>query len=310
MDELARIQTFIKVVEAGSFSAAARDSSSTSSVARQIKSLEDELGVRLLNRNTRGISLSEPGRIFYERACKLAVDLNNAKSEAQSFQQSVKGLLKISLRVSTGTTIIIPALPAFLERYPELSLDVTLTDERQDLVANHIDVAVWMGQLPDSEIVARRLIPSQRIVCGASSYFNRHGVPVSPRDLERHSCLLFTAPQYGNTWRFNRNGVQEEITVAGKLRTGNVLALLSGALSGLGMIMVHDWTVRSQIEAGALVRVLQDYAVSPISTDADLHVVYPSSRGMSMKVRVFVDFLVQLFERKNAPSADMPGLSV
>lgn len=305
MEELARIQTFIKVVEAGSFSAAARDASSTSSVARQIKSLEDELGVRLLNRNTRGISLSEPGRLFYERACKLAADLSNAKSEAQSFQQSVKGMLKVSLRVSTGTTVIIPALPTFLEKYPELSLDITLTDERQDLVANHIDVAVWMGQLPNSEIVARRLIPSQRIVCGAPSYFKRYGIPVTPRELGGHSCLLFTAPQYGNTWRFHRDGVHEEIQVAGKLRTGNVLALLSGALSGLGMIMVHEWMVRSQIEAGALARVLQDYTVSPISTDADLHVVYPSSRGMSLKVRVFVDFLIQLFGGKQTPSTSV-----
>lgn len=301
MEELGRIQTFIKVVEAGSFSAAARDSSSTSSVARQIKSLEDELGVRLLNRNTRGISLSEPGRLFYERACKLAADLNNARSEAQSFQKNVKGMLKVSLRVSTGTTVIIPALPAFLEQYPELSLDITLTDERQDLVANHIDVAVWMGQLPNAEIVARRLIPSQRVVCGAPSYFSRHGVPVTPRDLERHSCLLFTAPQYGSTWRFHRDGQHEEIAVSGKLRTGNVLALLSGALSGLGLIMVHDWTIRAHVEAGALARVLQDYTVSPIPTDADLHVVYPSSRGMSMKVRVFVDFLVKLFENKHTP---------
>ncbi len=295
MEELARIHTFIKVVEAGSFSAAARDSMSVSSIARQIKSLEDELGVRLLNRNTRNLSLSEPGRLFYERACKLATDFGNAKSEASSFQQSVKGHLKVSLRVSTGTTIIVPALPRFLERYPDLTVEVALTDERMDLVANNIDVAVWMGQLPNSDIVARRLSPSQRIVCGSPGYFERHGRPKNPSDLKDHSCLLFSAPAYGNRWQFQHDGRMEEVEVDGRLRSGNVLVLLSAALSGIGLIMVHEWMVRRRIALGQLERVLDRFSVSPISSDAELHVVYASTRGMSLKARVFVDFLVQLF---------------
>lgn len=295
MEELARIQTFIKVVEAGSFSAAARDSSSISSIARQVKSLEDELGVRLLNRNTRSLSLSEPGRLFYERARKLSSDLSNAKSEARSFQQEAKGILRVSLRVSAGTTIIVPALPEFLKQYPDLNVDVTLTDERLDLVTNNIDVAVWMGQLPSSEIVARRLSPAQRIVCGTPGYFERFGRPQTPSELKDHSCLLFSAPAYGSKWQFQHDGQLEEIEVNGRLMSGNVLVLLSAALAGVGLIMVHEWMVRRRFDMGQLERVLQDYSVSPISSDADLHVVYPSSRGMSLKVRVFVDFLVQLF---------------
>ncbi len=302
MEELSRIQTFIKVVEAGSFSAAARDSSSISSIARQVKSLEDELGVRLLNRTTRSISLSEPGRLFYERARKLSSDLSNAKSEARSFQQEAKGILRVSLRISTGTTIIVPALPEFLEKYPDLDIDVTLTDERLDLVTNNIDVAVWMGQLPNSEIVARRLSPAQRIVCGAPGYFKKFGRPRTPSDLKDHSCLLFSAPAYGSKWQFQHDGQFEEIEVNGRLRSGNVLVLLSAALSDVGLIMVHEWMVRRRIGMGQLERVLQEYSVSPISTDADLHVVYPSSRGMSLKVRVFVDFLVHLFGNANPAS--------
>src|SRR5690606_21001948 len=130
MDELARIQTFIRVVEAGSFSAAARGVSSISSAARQVKSLEDEMGVRLLNRSTRSLSLTEPGRQFYERVCKISNDLMEARMEAQSYKESVKGMLRVSLRVSAGSTVIIPALPNFLEQYPDLCLDVTLSDER------------------------------------------------------------------------------------------------------------------------------------------------------------------------------------
>jgi DNA-binding transcriptional LysR family regulator len=306
MEELARIQTFIKVVEAGSFSAAARDSSSISSIARQVKSLEDELGVRLLNRNTRSLSLSEPGRLFYERARKLSADLSNAKSEAQAFQDSAKGVLRISLRVSTGTTIIVPALPAFLKQYPELDVDVILTDERLDLVAENIDVAVWMGELPDSEIVARRLSPAQRIVCGSPVYLQQFGRPQTPQDLMDHSCLLFSAPAYGNTWQFQQAEEFEKVEVRGRLRSGNVLVLLSAALSGVGLIMVHEWMVRRRIGLGQLERVLKNYTASPIAADAELHVVYASSHRMSLKVRVFVDFLVKLFAStpvRGAPNA-------
>lgn len=301
MDEFGRILTFIKVVEAGSFSAAARDVSSVSSVARQVKSLEDELGVRLLNRSTRSLALTEPGRRFYERACTIANDLSSAKSEAKSFQESVKGVLRVSLRLSAGTTMIVPALPAFLAQYPELSVDVSLSDERRDLIANNIDVAVWMGHLPDSEIVARRLSPSQRIVCGSPAYFQGHGIPLTPRDLERHSCLLFTARSYGNRWGFTRDGQTEEIQVQGSLRTDNSLVLLSGALSDLGLIVVHEWMVRRPIAQGRLARVLGDYTVNPRPGDAELYAVYASSRGLSRKIRVFVDFLVDLFRGPDGP---------
>jgi DNA-binding transcriptional LysR family regulator len=300
MDELARIQTFIKVVEAGSFSAAARDVSSVSSVARQVKSLEDELGVRLLNRSTRSLSLTEPGRRFYERACTIASDLSNAKSEVKSFQESVKGVLRVSLRVSAGTTMIVPALPAFLAQYPELSVDISLSDERRDLIANNIDVAVWMGHLPDSEIVARRLSPSLRIVCGSPAYFERHGIPETPEDLRRHSCLLFTGRSYGNRWGFTRDGQLEEIEVQGSLRTDNSLVLLAGALSDLGLIVVHEWMVRLPVSQGRLVKVLDNYTVNPRPGDAELYAVYASSRGLSRKVRVFVDFLVDLFRAPEA----------
>jgi DNA-binding transcriptional LysR family regulator len=308
MDEFARIQTFIKVVEAGSFSAAARDVSSVSSVARQVRSLEDELGVRLLNRSTRSLSLTEPGRRFYESARTIANDLSNAKAEAKSFQDSVKGDLRVSLRVSAGTTVIVPALPAFLQRYPELTLDISLTDERRDLIANNIDVAVWMGHLADSEIVARRLSPGERIVCGSPDYFKRRGVPRTPGDLRGHDCLLFTARSYGNRWGFTREGELEEIEVRGSLRTDNGLVLLSAALADLGLIVVHNWMVRSLVSQRRLVRVLSDYTVNPRPGDAELYAVYASSRGLSRKVRVFVDFLVELFQSQDASAeaSDVP----
>ncbi|HXD43135.1 MAG TPA: LysR family transcriptional regulator [Ramlibacter sp.] len=305
MEELARIQTFIKVVEAGSFSAAARDVSSISSVARQVKSLEEELGVRLLNRSTRSLSLTEPGRRFYERACKIANDLSNAASEAKSFQEGVKGVLRVSLRVSAGTTIIVPALPAFLAQYPELSIDIALTDDRRELIANNIDVAVWLGHIPDSEIVARRLSRSHRIVCGSPAYFERHGVPQKPQELRAHNCLLFTARSYGNVWGFTKDGQHEDVEVEGNVRTDNGIVLLSAALADLGLIVVHEWMVRSLISQGRLISVLDDYTVNPRPGDAELYAVYASGRGLSRKIRVFVDFLVHLFGAQEASPTDV-----
>jgi DNA-binding transcriptional LysR family regulator len=206
MDELARIRTFIKVVDAGSFSAAARDVGSTSSVARQVKSLEDELGVRLLNRNSRGLSLTDAGRTFHQRVSAIANDLGNAMLEAKSLQEDVKGLLRVSLRMTAAVTVVAPALPNLLAQHPDLILDVSLTDERVDLIANGIDVAVWLGELPDADIVARRLSTSRRIVCGSPAYFARRSIPRTPHELRDHTCLVFAAGAHRNRWSFTRDG--------------------------------------------------------------------------------------------------------
>jgi DNA-binding transcriptional LysR family regulator len=302
MDEFTRIKTFIKVVESGSFSAAARDVSSVSSVARQVKSLEDELGARLLNRNTRSLGLTETGRRFYERVTSIAHDLEKAKSEVSSLQEGVKGVLRASLRITAGTTIVIPALPRFLSQYPELELDLSLTDERCDLISNNLDVAMWLGALPDADIVARRLSPTRRIVYASPIYLEKHGTPHTPHDLLQHSCLVFSAPSYRTRWGFTREGQFEEVEVHGSIRSDNGLVLLSAALAGLGIGIAHEWMVRQHIADGKLIRVLGDYTVNPRPGDADLYAVYSSSRGLPRKVRAFVDFLVETFSEEGPAS--------
>lgn len=299
MDDFTRIKTFIKVVEAGSFSAAARDESSVSTVARQVKSLEDELGVRLLNRSTRRLALTDTGRRFFERVSAIDQELKKAKSEITSLEENVKGVLRVQFRVTAGTTMVIPALPKFLAEYPDLSLDISLTDERRDLIANNIDVAMWLGDLPNSQIVARRLSRSGRIVCGSPTYLKKHGNPRKPQDLRGHSCLLFTAPSYGNLWNFTRDGLLEAVEVQGIVKSDNGLVLLASTLSDLGLIIAHKWMVRDFISQGRLTRVLTEYTVNPRTGDADLYAVFPSSRGLSRKVRVFVDFLVDVFRDKD-----------
>ena len=295
MDQFTRIRIFIKVVEAGSFSAAARDVSSTSSVARQVNALEDELGVRLLQRSTRSLALTDAGRRFYERVTSIATDLNHAKAEVKSLHDDVKGRLRVQLRVATGTTVVVPALPRLLAQHPELSLDISLSDERRDLIANDIDVAVWLGDLPDSEIVARRLSPNRRIVCGSQAYLDKHGVPSTPEDLRHHNCLVFSAPPSCDRWSFTRAGEHVYVEVRGTVSSDNSIVLLSSGMADLGLVIVQEWMVRQLISEGRMRRVLSDWAVSPRPGDAALYAMFPSSRGVSRKVRVFVDFLVELF---------------
>jgi DNA-binding transcriptional LysR family regulator len=297
MDDFTRIQTFLRVVESGSFSAAARHESSVSSVTRQIRSLEDELGVRLLNRTTRSLSLTEPGRVFYERAQIIARDLKNAKLAAKSFQEAVKGRLRVALRSSMASTLIVPALPNLFSQYPNLSIDISLRDDRCDLVANNIDVAIWVGAIPDADIIAKRLTPSERIVCGSAKYLEKRGIPEIPSDLLQHDCIVYTIPSYGSSWTFSKSGHDEHVEVQGCVRSDNGVVLLSAAQADLGLIVVHEWMVRRLIEQGSLVRVLSDYSVRPTAGGAELYAVYPSSRGMSLNVRVFVDFLSKLFQR-------------
>lgn len=295
MDELGNIKTFIDVIECGSFSAAARRKSTTvSSVARQVKSLEDDLGVRLLNRTTRSNSLTEAGTNFYERSRALVADLRSAKEEASSFQTTVKGLLRICLRVSTSR-IILPALPAFLEKHPGLVLDVMLSDERMDLVANKIDVAVWLGHLEDSRIIARRLTPSRRVLCASPAYLEKFGTPQAPQDIAAHNCIVYHGSIYHDSWRFTKDQEHIDVTVNGNLRTSSSPVLMSAVLSGLGLAVLQEFTVRSALADGTLKRLLPEYQVSPTDVDTGVYAVYPNAAGMSRKTRALIDFLVDLF---------------
>ncbi|MEM5316841.1 LysR family transcriptional regulator [Paraburkholderia sp. JHI869] len=298
MEEFKRIRTFIRVAQTGSFTAAAREISalhSVSSVARQVRSLEDELGTRLLNRNTRHVSLTEAGRRLYESSTKLLSEFDIVQAELKSIQEEVKGHLRVSLRVVAGAAIVVPALPKFLARYPELTVEVTLTDERKDLIANNIDVAVWLSPMADTDLIAKRLCPTRRIVCGSASYFEQHSAPLTPEDLRHHSCLLFLAPNYDNKWGFQKDGEYREVEVKGSLISDNGLVLRSMAKDGLGLAILPEWMVRRELADGTMLRVLSDFTVSPHPTLADLCAVYASSRGMSRKIRAFVDFLVEAF---------------
>lgn len=297
MNDLARIRAFILVVQLGSLSAASRQlNTSVTSVSRQVNSLEAELKIRLLNRSSRQLALTEAGKLFFERACAISAELRSAMDEATSFEKNIKGVLRVSLRASVGALVIVPALPLFLARHPELKVHVSLSESRSDLIANDIDVAVWMGNIPDADLVARLLSHGKRVVCASPQYLAKNGLPLTPDDLSRHNCLLFDSPTYGNTWTFNHGSEKHTVDVSNSsIQTNSANVLYAAAEAGAGIVVMHEWSARPLIKAGRLVQILSDYQVTYSPTGGNLYAVYASSKGLSRKIRAFVDFLAELF---------------
>jgi DNA-binding transcriptional LysR family regulator len=303
MDELYSIRLFIQVVHAGSFSEAARRVQlSTSSVARHITALEDNLGVRLLNRTTRNHGLTEAGRVYFESAMQAIAALDQAKHSVASYQSEVKGRLSVHVRTSVGMQIVGPALPRFLKAHPQLVVDLTLTDNRVDLVTEGIDVAIWLGHLQDSSLIARLLRPSHRLVIASPDYLKERGAPQEPDDLRQHNCLLFKDYEHRYIWHFRSKTSTTEVPVSGNLIAANSNVLVSCALQGLGIALIHEESVRDLVDAGRLRSLLADWEASPTDADIALYVVYPHSRGLAPKVRAFVDFAVALFKCPTPPS--------
>lgn len=296
MDELAAIRVFICVAESGSFSEAGRRLGvSTSSVSRQVGALEESMEVRLFKRSTRNISLTEAGEAYLAAVAPALQELELARRNAHAYQRTVSGAIRVHVRASAGTEVIVPALSSFFERYPDIEIDLTLTDERIDLLANGVDVAVWLGKLDDSNMVARQLSGSKRVVCGSPKYLERYGVPPKPEDLIHHSCLVYLRHDYSREWHFRKGDETFQVPVSGRLRTPDSAVLMAGAKQGLGLVLLQDWMVRKSIEAGLLKPVLSEYEAFPTQRQTSLYVVYPHRHRVPLKVRVFIDFLVQLF---------------
>jgi DNA-binding transcriptional LysR family regulator len=297
VNEIWMMRIFVQVVEDGSFSATARRKNmSVSAIARQIVSLEESIGARLLNRTTRHQGLTEVGRIYYDRARQIVKEIADINQVVSSFYGETKGLLKVHIRTSAAHAII-PELPRFLEKYPEVTLDLTLTEERVDLVSAGVDVAVWLANLEDSNLVARRLTLTNRVVCGSPRYFKKRGTPKTPQDLASHNCILFTGSSFSsNVWRFSKGDETIDIPVTGNLKTATAWTLFDLVTSALGVTIIQQWMVRRALQDGRLVQVLEDYNPNPVEFDIPLYAVYPHSHGLPPKTRAFVDFLVSVFK--------------
>ena len=296
MDEMSTNKALLQVIESGSFSAASDVLNlSVATVARQVTSLEDRLGVKLLNRSTRALSLTEAGVLYSQRIGELMHEFDTIKREVSTFQKDVKGRLRVHLRHSAGTQMIVPALPKFLQAHPDLKLEVTLTDERADLVTHGIDVAVWLGKLEDSSLIVRKLNAGRRIICCSPSYIEAHGSPASPVELSNHNCIIYRAKSYDSAWRLKSADGSVSINVSGNLESESSAVLLISALNGVGLAMLQETMVRQAIAKGELIDVFPGYEVSSTDAAVALYAVYSGRKKTSPKIRAFVDFLVRLF---------------
>jgi DNA-binding transcriptional LysR family regulator len=283
--------TFVRVVDAGSLSAAARSlPGSLTSVSRQISALEQHFGTPLLLRTTRHLALTDDGRILYERAKSILGEMREVEATLSRGRQAPSGRIRISAPTLIGRLLIAPLLAEFLRRYPQLTVDLLLVDRVVDMVEEDIHLALRIGHLPDSPLVARKLADLQMIVCASPAYLERRGVPQEPADLSRHDCLVFSDAPGIAGWRF-KDGAKTErrIRISGRLWVNSLDALVSAAKDGAGLVRVPSWQVETDLAGGALQRVLVDFEPKP----TPLHLLFQPSRQTSPKSRVFVDYLVE-----------------
>jgi DNA-binding transcriptional LysR family regulator len=303
MDRIAALQALVQVAEAGSFSDAARRLRlSKSVVSRLVAALEAELGVRLLHRTTRALTLTEPGRGYVERARRLLADLADADQSVTQSQVAPRGRLAVNAPMSFGFLHLAPALPAFLARYPDLAVDMTMNDRFVDLIDEGFDVAVRIGSLGDSSLVARRLAPIRRAVCASPAYLAARGVPATPDDLAGHDCVAYSNAAQAQEWRFiASDGHPWPVAIAGRLTLNNGDAIRAAALAGVGLALLPTFIVGRDLQDGELVSVLDAF----VPQDMSLNAVYPHARHLSPKVRAFVDFLAERFGPR--PYWDLTG---
>ncbi|MDX5333159.1 MAG: LysR family transcriptional regulator [Gammaproteobacteria bacterium] len=289
MDSLSDVAVFVQVVDSQSFTAAAEKLGlSKSVVSKYVTRLEDRLGARLLNRTTRRLSLTEVGRAFYDRSREGLREIEAAEQEVSRLQAEPRGVLRINSPMSFGILHIAPALTEFQNMYPDLHVDMSLDDRRLDLVEEGFDVAIRIGDLPDSSLVARRLGDCRHVVCGAPGYFARYGTPRSPEDLRDHRTLTFKYHDSPSEWRFLApEGGYVSVGIDSAIQLNNSLAIREAVLHEAGITLTPTFVVGEDIQQGRLRAILQDYRAMELS----IYALYPQRRHLSPKVRAFIEFM-------------------
>lgn len=288
MDRLAAMEAFVLVVDTGSFSAAARRLNlGQPAVSKMVAQLEDRLGVKLLARTTRGLTPTEAGLNFYERARRSIEEADEAELSARTARSSLTGRLQICAAVTFARIHIIPRLPEFLARHPELEMEVVLDDRNIDLVQEGIDVALRMGRLINSTLTARRIASSPHAVLATPFYFARSGEPAKPSDLAGHEAVIYDQRGGGSAWPFQRDGAQIAITLKGRLRVTAAEGLRAAVLANAGLAIVSEWMFAHEIADGTVKVVLKDWQLPRI----DLWAVFPAGRTATAKARTFTKFV-------------------
>jgi len=293
MDRLSHIATFVAVAEAESFSAAAgRLDLSRAMASKHVQNLEDRLGVKLLERTTRRVRLTDAGRRYLERARRLLADFEEAETEARGERVAPAGTLRVNGPVSFSRTHLAAAIAPFLERHPALEVDLTVNDRVVDLMEEGYDVAVRIGRLADSSLIARRLSPVGLHLAAAPAYLAAAGEPGRPQDLARHACLAYAYSSSTTGWRFAGPNAEEVVVrPRGPLAANNGDVLTEAAIAGAGIVMQPDFVLGPHFAAGTLVRLLPDWR----TPDLAVHAVHHQSRHVAAKIRVFIDHLAELW---------------
>ncbi|MET4391148.1 DNA-binding transcriptional LysR family regulator [Bradyrhizobium sp. F1.4.3] len=291
MDQLAAMATFVRAVDAGSLSAAARAlPSSLTSVSRQISALEQHFGTRLLVRTTRQLALTEDGRILYERAKSILDEVREIEEALAGNRLEPTGRLRVSAPTLMGRLLIAPLLGDFLRAHPSLAVDLLLVDRTVDLIEEDVHLALRVGRVPDSQLLMRKLAEVQMIHCASPDYLAHRGEPKIPSDLAQHDCLVFSDAPGVATWRFGRDAKNgSRIRLSGRLWVNSLDALVTAAEAGAGVVRVPSWQVERQLAEGRLRRLLREHEPAP----APLHALYQPSRLGSAKIRAFIDFLIE-----------------
>jgi DNA-binding transcriptional LysR family regulator len=294
MQDLRTLSIFVRVAERRSFVRAAADLGITQSgVSNAISRLEDQLGVRLLARTTRRVSLTDDGAAFFERCRQSLAELEEAELVLKETRLKPTGRLRVDMPVSFGRLKVVPLLGPFQAQYPDLKLVISFTDRYVDLVEEGIDVSVRFGVLQDSSLMARRLTQTQFRVVGAPGYLAKHGRPRTPDDLAGHNCLAFTLrdTRLARDWRFARDGMESTLAPQGNMSFSDGAALCDAACAGYGLAQIHGYYIDNAVTAGKLEPVLEKFrpAIDPI------WLVYPQTRHLSPKVRAFIDFMTSRF---------------
>jgi DNA-binding transcriptional LysR family regulator len=307
MDRFAALVVFAKVVEQGSFARAAeRLGMSTSTASRHVAELEAHVGVRLLNRTTRRLSLTEAGQAFLERTVQLLADLEEAEAAVGAAALVPRGTLRLTAPVTFGERYLAPAIAAFGARHADVRFDVELSDRAIDLVDEGFDLAVRIGPAGSQALIARRLGTTQLVCCASPGYLAARGTPATPADLAGHTCLSYAYVATRDTWRFrDRDGGEHVARPGGRVHANNGRFLAALAAEGAGIVLEPDFIVGDDVRAGRLVTVLPDF--TPPSSP--VHALYPSRRHLSAKVRAFVDFLVARFEHEAPWHLDAPAVA-
>jgi DNA-binding transcriptional LysR family regulator len=294
MDRLAAMETFVYVVESGSFSAAARRLNiGQPAVSKTIAQLETRLAVRLLLRSTRGLTPTEAGLAFFERAKRAIEEADEADNAARGAASGLTGNLRICAAVTFGRLHIVPHLGPFLEQNPELNIDLMLDDRNINLVEEGVDVALRMGALSDSGLTARKITERRRVVLGTPAYFEKYGEPTCPADLSKHQAIVYSLGG-GANWQFKKNSEEQSVIISGRIRVNAAEGLRAAVLAHQGLTMASEWMFAPELANGAVREVMTDWTLS----NQDLWAVFPTGRMASAKARAFVDYVQGLLAKE------------